>query len=188
VTRDIDRLGKLASHGAAGVFISLTTLDAELSAKMEPRASSPRDRLRAMEELAGAGIPVGVMTAPIVPGLTDQEIPALIEAAAKAGATRAGWVMMRLPWQIKDVFLEWVRREFPERAAKIESRIRDVRGGNLSDPRFGKRMRGEGPWAEQIKSLHAVACKRHGMNAGRAELSSESFRRPEVGGQMGLFG
>ncbi len=188
VTRDIDLLAALAARGAAAVFISLTTLDAELSAKMEPRASSPRDRLRAMEELSRAGIPVGVMTAPIVPGLTDQEVPALIEAAAGAGATRAGWVMLRLPWQIKDVFLEWARREFPERAGKIESRIREMRGGKLYDSRAKIRQRGEGPFAEQIAALHAAACRRHGMNSGRVELSSEGFRRPEVGGQMGLFG
>lgn len=188
VTRDIDLLAELASHNAAAVFISLTTLDAELSAKMEPRASSPRDRLRAMEELAGAGIPVGVMTAPIIPGLTDQEIPALIEAAAAAGATRAGWVMLRLPWQIKDVFLEWARREFPERAGKIESRIREMRGGELYDARAKIRQRGEGPFAEQIAALHAVARRRNGMREERVTLSSGAFRRPVLDGQMALFG
>jgi DNA repair photolyase len=188
VTRDIDLLGSLAARHAAAVFISLTTLDPELSARMEPRASSPRDRLKAMEDLAAAGIPVGVMTAPIVPGLTDQEIPALIEAAAKAGATRAGWVMLRLPWQIKDVFLEWARREFPERAGKIESRIREMRGGKLYDPRATIRQRGEGAFAEQIASLHAMACRRHRMNNDRLELSSEAFQRPVVNGQLGLFG
>lgn len=187
VTRDIDLLKELASHGAAAVFISLTTLDPGLAAKMEPRTSSPRDRLRAIEELAAAGIPVGVMTAPVVPGLTDEEVPALIAAAAEAGATRAGWVMLRLPWQIKDVFFEWVRREFPDRAGKIESRIRDVRGGGLNDPRLGTRMRGEGEWSEQIKNLHALARRRHGMNHEREALSSAAFRRPLEGGQMGLF-
>ena len=188
VTRDIDLLGSLASRGAAAVFISLTTLDPELSAKMEPRASSPRDRLKAMEELSAAGIPVGVMTAPIVPGLTDQEIPALIEAAASAGATRAGWVLLRLPWQIKDVFLEWARREFPDRAGKVESRIRDMRGGKLYDARARIRQRGEGPWAAQIAALHELACKRHGMTNDRLTLSSDSFQHPELGGQLGLFG
>lgn len=189
VTRDIDLLAHLAGHDAAGVLVSLTTLDAGLSRKMEPRASSPGDRLRAMRELADAGVPVTVMTAPIVPGLNDREIPALLGAAADAGARWAAHVMLRLPWQVKGLFLDWLRRELPDRAARVEARVREVRGGNLNDPRFRTRMSGEGEWAEQIHRVHRVFCKRHGLNAEpRRPLSSASFRRPELGGQIRLFG
>lgn len=188
VTRDLDLLGELASHGATMVFVSLTTMDADLSARMEPRASSPSGRLAAVRALSDRGIPVGVLTAPIVPGLTDSEIPSLLEAAADAGASQAAWIMLRLPMQIKDVFLEWVRREFPERAGKIEARIRDVRGGTLNDSTPGVRMRGRGVWADQISALHRTTCTRLGLNKRQHVLSSDSFRRPESGGQMRLFG
>jgi len=189
VTRDIDLLAELARFDAASVAVSVTTLDAELSQKMEPRASSPKSRLRAIRELSAAGVPVTVMTAPIVPGLNDQEIPALLGAAADAGARWAGHVMLHLPWQVKDLFLEWLAREMPERAAKVEARVREVRGGKLNDPRFGTRFTGEGEWAEQIHRVHKVFCKRHGLNVEpRRRLSSASFRRPEVGGQIRLFG
>ncbi|GJM19245.1 MAG: radical SAM protein [Phycisphaeraceae bacterium] len=189
VTRDIDLLAHLAGYDAASVAISLTTLDPVLSQKMEPRASSPGARLRAMRELTDAGIPVAVMTAPIIPGLNDREIPALLEAAADAGATRAGMVVMRLPWQVKDLFVEWLHREFPDRAKAIVARIREVRGGHLTDPRFGTRMTGEGERAEQIRQIHTVFCRRYGLNVGeRTPLSSAHFRRPELGGQARLFG
>jgi DNA repair photolyase len=188
VTRDIDVLADLARASAARVSISITTLDATLARTMEPRASSPRDRLKAVRELSDAGIPVAVMTAPIIPGLNDREIPALLEAAKDAGALSAGWVMMRLPYQLKALFLEWLQREYPEKAQRVEHLIREVRGGNLSDPRFGSRMRGEGETARIIKRLFDLHARKRGLNKGLPPLSSAGFRRPgKSGGQMPLF-
>lgn len=180
VTRDIDLLASLAKVNAAGVSVSLTTLDREVARKMEPRASTPRDRLRAMRELSGAGVPVTVMTAPVVPGLTDHELPRLLEAAAEAGATSAGWVMLRLPYQIKDVFLDWLSREFPERAGRIESAVRGMRGGDLYDSRWGVRGRGEGPLAEQIGAQFEVFSRRSGLDRPRPLLSGGAFRRGDA--------
>ncbi len=189
VTRDIDVLRELASHGAARVNLSVTTLDNELARTMEPRASSPRDRLQAVRELREAKIPVGVMTAPIIPGLNDREIPALLEACKEAGAQSAGWVMMRLPYQLKALFLEWLQRELPEKAQRIEHLIREVRGGNLSDPRFGTRMRGEGATAKIIKKLFDVHATRLGLKKPLPPLSAKAFRRPlREGDQLAMFG
>lgn len=187
VTRDTDLLTILASHRAAQVFVSLTTLDPDLSARMEPRAAAPAARLDAIRRLAEAGIPVGVMTAPIVPCINDAEIPRLLGAAADAGATSAAWILLRLPLQVKEVFFDWVRREFPDRARKVESRIRDLREGKLNDARPGSRTRGTGPWAEQFSALHRTTCARLGLNAERGSLSSASFRRPALDGQIPLF-
>lgn len=190
VTRDIDLLSPLAKLGAAHVGISITTLDSDLARKMEPRASVPRERLRAVRELSAAGVPVSVMTAPIIPGLNDEEIPALLEAVKEAGAVGAGYVMLRLPFAVEDVFTEWLSREFPERASKVLSLIRSVRGGELNDPRFGSRMRGEGAYADQISRTFKVFAARLGLNKRWPPLTSEHFRRPTLleEGQMGLFG
>ena len=188
VTRDIDVLRELAAHNAVRVNLSLTTLDKDLARSMEPRASSPRDRLAAVHALRVAGIPVGVMTAPIIPGLNDREIPSLLEACKEAGAQSAGWVMMRLPYQLKALFLEWLQRELPEKAQRIEHLIREVRGGNLSDPRFGTRMRGEGATAAIIKKLFDVHATRMGLKKPLPPLSAKAFRRPlREGDQMALF-
>src|SRR5262249_1737466 len=149
-----------------------------LASKMEPRASSPKSRLAAVRELAAAGVPVMVMTAPIIPGLNDRELPALLEAAADAGATAAGWIMMRLPYQIKDLFLEWLKRQFPNRASHVEPLIRQVRPGGLSDPRFFSRHRGEGPIAEQIAQTFKVFQKRHGLDKRMPKLDTTKFRPP----------
>jgi DNA repair photolyase len=186
VTRDLDLLGELARHGAASVNLSVTTLDGDLAARMEPRASHPRERLRAISEAAAAGVPVGVMVAPVVPGLTDHEIPAILEAAAAAGATGAGWVPLRLPGAVAGLFERWLEEHFPERKEKVLSRVSSLRGGRLNDPRFGSRMRGEGVWAEQIATLFAGARRRHGLDGPRPALSTAAFRRP--GEQLGLFG
>lgn len=177
VTRDIDLLARLANVGAAGVGISLTTLDASLAASMEPRASAPRDRLAAMRELSNAGIPVTVMTAPIVPGLNDHEIPALLEAAKEAGASGAGFILLRLPHQVKGVFLDWLERERPERAGRVERAVRETRGGELSDARWTSRFRGEGVRAAQIKATFDMFARRLGLAEGRSRLSSEAFRK-----------
>jgi DNA repair photolyase len=187
VTRDIDVLSKLAKINAVRVAISITTLDGKLASMMEPRASSPRDRLRAIRELTDAGIPTIVMTAPIIPGLNDREIPALLHAAAEAGAIKAGWTMMRLPYELKSLFLEWLQRCVPEKAARIEHLIREVRGGNLSDPRFGSRMRGEGKTAEAIKRMFQIYARKCGLDRTLPEMSSGAFRRPASNGQLGLF-
>lgn len=187
VTRDIDLLAGLAKVNAAAVSVSLTTLDRDVARKMEPRASAPEDRLRAMRELTEAGVPVTVMTAPIVPGLTDHELPRLLEAAAEAGATSAGWVMLRLPHQIKDVFLEWAAREFPQRAGRIEAAVRGMRGGALYISEWGKRHRGEGPLAEQIAANFRVFARRFGLDRARTPLSGAAFRRGNADGQMRLF-
>lgn len=178
VTRDLDHLTKLAEYRAAGVFISLTTLDDSLRRVMEPRASHPTGRLNAIRELAQAGVPVGVMVAPVIPGLTDHEMPALLAAAAEAGARFAGWTMLRLPYAVKDLFENWLTQHFPDRKEKVLNRIRGVRDGKLNDPRFGSRMKGEGEFAELTKRLFAVSCKKAGIPKGGPNLSAASFRRP----------
>src|SRR5207237_1734549 len=140
----IDLLSELARHRAAAVFISLTTLDSTLTPKLEPRASLPNHRLAAIEALTGAGVPVGVLLAPVIPGLTDHEIPSLIAAGGKAGARHAGYVPLRLPFGLGKLFEDWLEQHFPERKEKVLNQIRALRGGKLNDPNFGTRMRGEG--------------------------------------------
>lgn len=187
VTRDIDLLRELARHDAASVAVSITTLDNALAVKMEPRASSPRDRLDTVRKLAESGIPVTVMTAPIIPGINDHEIPALLEAAKEAGARSASFVTLRLPFQIKDLFLEWVARHFPDRAAKVESLVRDLHDGDLNDPRPFSRMRGEGAYAEQIAATFQLFARKHGLDRKRRPLSSVSFIPASAGGSSSLF-
>lgn len=178
VTRDIDLLSELARHGAVSVAISITSMDPELIRRMEPRTSHPRDRLAALERLAANGVPCGVSLAPVIPGLTDHEIPAILEAAAQHGASWANWLLLRLPGAVEGIFRQWLQDRYPERAEKVLSRIRDSRGGALSDSRFGRRMRGEGVFAEQIKALFTSAQTRHGLSSAGPELSSAAFRRP----------
>lgn len=188
VTRDIDLLADLAGVNATAVFISVTTLDAGLSRRLEPRASLPRQRLEALHALSAAGIPTGVMVAPVIPGLTDHEIPAILGEAAAAGATRAGKVVLRLPHAVGTVFEEWLEHHYPARKDKVMRRVRSLRGGRCNDPRFGTRMRGEGPYAAQIEGLFNAACKRFGLSKGDAPLSIAAFRRPHgPGGQLALF-
>jgi DNA repair photolyase len=181
VTRDIDLLGELARHQAAAVFVSVTTLDGELARKLEPRTTQPAGRLAAIRALADAGIAVGTLVAPVIPGLNDHEVPAIVEAAAEAGARYAGFVMLRLPHGLPLLFEQWLERHYPERKDKVLSRIRAIRGGRLSDPRFGSRMRGI---AEMIANLFKLATQKAGMTRC-PELSTASFRRP--GAQQMLF-
>jgi DNA repair photolyase len=178
VARDADLLAELAAHGAASVLVSITTLDDALRRALEPRASSPRRRLAAIETLAKAGVPVGVMCAPVIPGLNDAEIPAILSAAARAGAQRASHVLLRLPHGVAELFDAWLARHRPERRDRVMARIREVRGGRLNDPRFHSRMRGEGVYADQIHALFALACRRAGLAGERAPLSTAAFRRP----------
>ncbi|HEY2138953.1 MAG TPA: radical SAM protein, partial [Chthoniobacterales bacterium] len=184
VTRDIDVLGELASHQASAVNVSVTSLNPEVQRVLEPRTSSPSARLEAVAALHAAGIPVGVMVAPIIPGLTDHEVPKIVEACAKAGAQFAGYTIVRLPWAIAPHFERWLDEHFPEKKEKVLSRIRHIRNGKINDSRWGFRTKGEGIFAEQIRSMFEVACRRNGIN-GRPELSTAGFRRP--GEQLRLF-
>ncbi len=178
VVRDLDYLGDLARHQAAAVILSITTLDPELSHVMEPRASVPAQRLAAVRALAAAGVPVGVNIAPVIPGLNDHEIPAILAAAAEAGACHAGWGMLRLPYGVKDVFLDWLDRRFPGKKNRVLARIRDVRGGQLDQSGFGVRFTGEGIFAEQIRALFRAAARRHGLERAFPPLATGAFRRP----------
>lgn len=177
VTRDLDLLGELARHQAAAVFVSVTTLDPALARRLEPRTSSPEARLEAIRSLAEAGIPTGVSTAPVIPGLNDHEIPAILEAGAAAGATSAFYTILRLPHGVKEIFSGWLARHFPDRADKVLDRVRSMRGGRLNDSAFGTRFRGKGVFAEQIRALFETSARRHGLNRETLELSAASFRR-----------
>jgi DNA repair photolyase len=186
VTRDVDLLGELARYDAAAVNVSVTSLDPNLQRVLEPRTSSPSARLEAIATLHAAGIPVGVMVAPIIPGLTDHEVPRIVEACAKAGAQFAGYTIVRLPWAIAPLFEHWLDEHFPEKKKKVLQRIRDIRGGTkLNDARWGTRTKGEGIFAEQIRSMFEVSCRRFGIG-GRPQLSTAAFRRPQE--QLNLFG
>jgi DNA repair photolyase len=187
VTRDIDLLSGLARYEAAAVAVSLTTLDDGLRRVMEPRTSSPARRLAAVEGLAAAGVPVGVMTAPVIPGLNDHELPALLSAAAGAGATFAAYVPVRLPYAVRPIFEDWLERHFPERKEKVLNLVRSMRGGELNDPRFGSRMRGEGLFARHIAQLFSISCRRAGMGEGRFPRLSTAAFRGDGGAQPGLF-
>jgi len=188
VLRDLDLLNELNRHRAVHAAVSVTTLDRKLAARMEPRASSPADRLHAVRELAQAGIPTYVMTAPIIPGLNDREIPKLLREAAWAGASGAAYVLLRLPHQIKDLFLEWLHRHFPDRAAHVEGLIRQSRDGDLYDARFFKRQRGEGEYAKQIERTFGLFKTRYGLDKKAPALSSDAFlERRRNRGQLSLF-
>lgn len=187
VTRDLDLLRELASFHCAAVFVSLTTLDEQLARDLEPRTSSPRMRLEAIRALAAAGIPAGVLIAPVIPVLNEPEIPALLEAAAKAGAARASYTLLRMPLGVKDLFVEWLESRLPLKAPAILSRIRAMRGGKLNDPDFGTRFQGEGIYAEQIRNVFSVCAQRNGLSRGGPGLSCAHFRRPGEAEQMPLF-
>jgi DNA repair photolyase len=185
VTRDIDHLAELARYGAAHVCISLTTLDPGLAKTLEPRASPPNRRLAAIEELSAAGIPVIALTAPIIPGLNDHEIPELLAQAARAGARSAGYTIVRLPYAVAPLFTEWLDRHAPGHKEKVLSRIRSMRGGKLYDAKWGERLKGQGFLAEQIKALFAIARRKAGFRGDLPELSAAAFRVPT--NQLSLF-
>lgn len=189
VTRDIDLLTELARHRAVAVVLSVTTLRTDVQRVMEPRASIPARRLGAIRVLADAGIPVGVNVAPVVPGLTDHEMPEILEAAAEAGASFASYIMLRLPHGVKDIFSDWLGQHFPERKAKVLNRVRELHGGKLYDGRFPVRGRGEGPWADQVRSLFRVTRDRLDL-VHAPHLSTEAFTAPSppAGPQFDLFG
>lgn len=178
VTRDIDILGEFASWNGALVAVSITTLDSKLKSVMEPRTSEPRLRLQAIEELSKAGIPVIVMVAPVIPGLTEHEIPNILQSAANAGAKGAAYIMLRLPYRVSDLFSNWLERHFPDRAQKVLNRIKSIRKGELNSKEFHERMRGSGIYAEQIKDIFETAKRRASFDRTNVQLSTEHFRKP----------
>ena len=185
VTRDADHLRELAKYNAAGVGISITTLDGDLAKVLEPRASTPTRRLAAIEELTAAGIPVRLMLAPIIPGLNDHELPAILTAARKAGARFASYTILRLPHAVAPIFTAWLEAHRPGEKEKILGRIRELRHGALNVSTFKERMRGSGPAADQIRQLFAVAKRRAGFTEIDQPLNTEAFRVPTQ--QMSLF-
>jgi DNA repair photolyase len=188
VTRDIDILSEMAAKNCAMVYVSLTTLDLKLNRIMEPRTSSPAQRLDTIRQLADANIPVGVLTAPIIPGLTDQEIPQLLEAAADAGATQAGYIVLRLPHAVAPLFEKWLEDHFPDRKDKVLNRLRSMRDGLLYKAEIGTRMRGTGFFADRIADMFTVYARKHGFNRGSVPVSAGGFQVPvEKGDQIALF-
>lgn len=186
VTRDIDLLQELHRFQCVGVSVSLTTLREEIQQTMEPRTSIPKARLRAIETLAKAGIPVGMLVAPIIPGLTDYEIPAILQAGRNAGAAWAGYTLVRLPHGVGPLFEKWLEAHFPDAKEKVIGRIREVRGGKLNDPRFGSRMEGEGPYAKELSDLFQLVRRKAGYPEYVAPLSTANFKRGS-GPQMEFF-
>jgi DNA repair photolyase len=188
VLRDLDLLGPMAEQRLVHVSVSVTTLDRELARTMEPRTSPPAERLRSIRELYRAGVPVRVMVAPVIPGLTDSELPEILRAARDSGARAAGYIMLRLPWNVQPVFQDWLDRTYPLKRQKIESHIRAVRGGRWNDFRFGSRMRGQGPMADQVRHMFEVFTRRYGLDRGMPELDCSQFRPPRPArGQLSLF-
>ena len=184
VTRDVDLFCELATCNAVAVNISVTSLDPNLQRVLEPRTSSPQARLDAIRQLSAAGIPTGVMVAPIIPGLTDHEVPKILEASANAGAQFAGYTIVRLPWAVAPLFEHWLEEHFPDRKEKVLGRIRHLRGDRLNNSQWHTRMTGEGIFAEQIASLFEVGCRRAGIGE-RPKLSTTAFRRTRE--QLALF-
>lgn len=178
VTRDIDILKEMAAYDGIMVVVSITSLDDELIQVLEPRTSRPMARLKAIEELAKAGIPVSVNVAPVILGLTDHEMPAILKAASEAGAISAGYTPMRLPHAVAPLFEEWLEVHRPLRKSKVITAVKDIRGGKLNDPNFGSRMRGEGPRAEQLANVFAVYSRKYGLNKRDFRLSADHFKRP----------
>ena len=186
--RDVDILGEMGRARLASVAVSLTTLDNRLSRAMEPRAASPQARLRLIAALARAGVPTGVMIAPVVPAVTDHEIERLLEAAARAGAGWAGWIALRLPMEVEGLFREWLAEAFPDRADKVMARVAELHGGKTYDSTFGRRMTGQGVWSGLIRRRMETGRRRHGLRREGPELRRDLFRvPPRAGDQLALF-
>ena len=184
VTRDIDHFTELARYNAVRVAVSITTLDPEVARVMEPRASTPELRLAAIEQLAKAGIPVGVMVAPLIPAITEHEMPKILAAARDAGARDAGFVVLRLPWAVAPLFEQWLAEHFPDRKEKVLNRIRDLREGKLYDSTWGVRGRGKGIFAEQMQAMFDVTCRRLHLNERDYSMSADAFRRRTAQGSL----
>ncbi len=195
VVRDLDLLAPMAARRLANVAVSVTTLDADLARRMEPRAATPERRLRTIRALVDSGVPVSVLAAPMIPAINDAELESILEAAARAGARRAGYVLIRLPHELKDLFADWLRVHHPLRADKVLSLIRETRGGDLYDAAFGRRMKGSGPYADLLAQRFATACRRLGISGRDFDLDSRVFdlettlfkAPPRAGDQIGLF-
>ncbi|MGY8996776.1 MAG: PA0069 family radical SAM protein [Alphaproteobacteria bacterium] len=178
IERDADILGPMAQQRLARAYISITTLDRDLARRMEPRAPTPAKRLKAIEALSRAGIPVGVMFAPIIPGLNDHEMEDVLQAASDAGARTGSYVLLRLPLEIKDLFIEWLQAHYPDRAERVMTLVRDCRGGRAYDSQWGKRMKGSGPFADMVARRFAMACRRSGLDKRSWEMDTTLFRKP----------
>ena len=179
IERDLDLLGPMAREGLVQVFVSIGSLDGEIARTLEPRAAAPYRRVETVRRLCAAGIPCGTLVAPIIPFLNDKDMEGVLEAVSEAGACMAGYTLLRLPWEVKDLFKDWLERSYPLKAKHVMARIRDMRGGRDNDPQFGSRMKGEGEFAELLAHRFALACKRLGLNAGgRGRLDTTKFRRP----------
>ncbi len=187
IERDIDILAPMARKNLVVVTLSVTTLDHSISMKMEPRSSAPARRLLAIKRLTEAGIPVGVNVAPVIPFLTDSELEPILEAAAAHGALSAGYVLVRLPWEVRPIFKEWLEKHFPLKAEHVMSRIRDMRDGRENDPNFGTRMTGEGTLADLLRQRFKKAVKRYGLDKEIHELDCSLFVPPQRHGQGSLF-
>ncbi|MGE3973576.1 MAG: PA0069 family radical SAM protein [Bdellovibrionales bacterium] len=185
VARDIDVLKRLAEYELVVVYISVTTLDTELARVLEPRTSTPEARLRAIRSLSEAGIPVGVNVAPVIPGLTDHEMPSILKAAAEAGAWSAGYVPLRLPYSVSSIFTEWLEQNRPLAKERVLHLIRDMRGGKINDSNFGSRMRGQGEQADNLRQMFHLFCKKYGLNQKTYQLRTDLFQRP--GDQLSLL-
>jgi DNA repair photolyase len=188
VLRDLDLLTSLARDNLVSVAMTVTSLDDDLKRKLEPRAAAPAARVRTLAALAAAGVPCGVMVAPVIPAITDHEMERILEACAAAGARWAGYVLLRLPYEVKDLFREWLAAHYPDRAAHVMSLIHEMRGGRDNDPNFGSRMRGTGPYALLLRNRFRLACQRLGLNSpGRGALDTTRFTPPvPAGGQLRL--
>ncbi|RMF12273.1 MAG: PA0069 family radical SAM protein [Alphaproteobacteria bacterium] len=187
VTRDLDILEDMARDNLVRVFVSVTTLDRALARRMEPRASTPERRLKAIEALAIRGVPAGVMVAPVIPALTDHELEAILDEAQRSGAESAGYILLRLPHEVKELFREWLAEHVPDRAERIMNRVRAMRRGRENDATFGRRMRGEGLEADLLALRFRQAVKRLGLNRSHRPLATELFRPPRAGQQLCLF-
>ena len=188
VERDLDILAPMAQKNLVNVFISLNNLNHELARRLEPRAVAPARRVETMRRLAAAGVPVGVIVAPVIPFLTDHQIEPVLEAAYKAGARSAGYVLMRLPYEVKDLFRNWLDTHYPLKARHVMSRVQQMRGGRDNDPNFGSRMRGSGEFADLLRKRFEIAHARCGYAAShRRDLDTARFRRPVLSGQRQLF-
>ena len=188
IERDLDLIAPMAKENLAAAYVSITTLDGELARKLEPRAASPQRRLRTIETLARAGVPVGVSVSPVIPFLNEPELERVLEAAAAAGATSAFSIVLRLPWEVNPLFQQWLDDHFPDRAARIMARVRDMRGGRDNDAHFGSRMTGHGAWAQLLRQRVEKTCDRLGLNREKVALDLSRFRRPAKQiGQASLF-
>jgi DNA repair photolyase len=187
VARDLDILAPMAERRLASVLVSITSLDRRLARRMEPRAAAPHRRLETIAALHAAGVPTGVLASPMIPGLNDHELEQILEAAAAAGALSARYILVRLPLEIKQLFSEWLDRHYPDRAERVKNLIRQTRGGELYDPRFGVRMRGTGPYADLLARRFDVASRRAGLDQPLPPLDCSRFRVPPAAGQLSLF-